>query len=122
VQKLKVKDLSPRKRSDVTVKVVNIGQPRSVVGLDGSTRQVTDVLVGDETGSILMSLWGDQASKVSVGKVITITNGYVSVVRGSMRLTLGREGQMKESTEQIAQVDTKNNLSDLKVEERRRRF
>ena len=92
------------------------------MGLDGSTRQVTDVLVGDETGSILMSLWGDQASKVSVGKVITITNGYVSVVRGSMRLTLGREGQMKESTEQIAQVDTKNNLSDLKVEERRRRF
>ncbi|GGU01725.1 hypothetical protein GCM10007116_18630 [Sulfodiicoccus acidiphilus] len=115
---MKVKELAPRRRADVTVKVINVGQPRTVVGMDGNSRQVTDVLVADETGSILMSLWGNDASKVSVGKVISITNGYVSVVRGSMRLTLGREGQMREIQADV-KPNTENNLSDLKVESRR---
>lgn len=120
---LKVRELSPRRRADVTVKVVNVGEPRTVTGRDGSTHRVSDVLVGDETGSIIMSLWDDDIGKVSAGKTVEIRNGFVAVHRGSMRLTLGREGQMQDSSFQIGEVNTQNNLSERTVEDRpRRRF
>lgn len=119
---MKVKDLAPRKRADVVVKVVNVGEKRNVIGKDGSSHQVMDVLVGDETGSILMSVWDSNIPKVTQGKVFAIEDGFVSVHRGSMRLTLGREGKLVE-TQGTFEVNTQNNLSDKVVEEEpRRRF
>ena len=120
VLKLKVKELAPKMRADVTVKVINIGESRSVIGKDGSLHKVTDVLVGDESGTIIMSLWDEKVNKVSEGKVINIKNGFVSLHRGSMRLTLGREGEIRESNVEIGEVNNKVNLSDKVFEERRR--
>jgi replication factor A1 len=120
VLKLKVKELAPKMRADVTVKVINIGESRSVIGKDGSPHKVTDVLVGDESGTIIMSLWDEKVNKVSEGKVINIKNGFVSLHRGSMRLTLGREGEIRESNVEIGEVNNKVNLSDKVFEERRR--
>jgi replication factor A1 len=39
------------------VRVVKAEGPRSVSGRDGMTRRVADALVGDETGSMVMTLW-----------------------------------------------------------------
>ncbi|ABP94633.1 hypothetical protein HA72_0456 [Metallosphaera sedula] len=117
---MKVKDLEPRRRADVTVKVVSLGEKRNVIGKDGSSHQVMDVLVGDETGSILMSVWDSNIQKVSQGKVFAIEDGFVSVHRGSMRLSLGRTGKMVE-TQGTFEVNTQNNVSNRVVEEEPRR-
>jgi len=121
---MKVNELQPRKSATVTVKVVSKGEPKQVMGKDGSPHKVADILVGDETGSILFSLWDNDIDKVSEGDVLNITDGYVTVVRGSMRLSLGRQGKMEKSDENIENVNTENNLSNKKVEEgpRPRRF
>ena len=121
---MKVNELQPRKNATVTVKVVSKGEPKQVIGKDGSPHKVADILVGDETGSILLSLWDENIEKVSEGDVLNITDGYVTVVRGSMRLSLGRQGKMEKSNENIGNVNTENNLSNRKVEEgpRPRRF
>jgi replication factor A1 len=115
--KMKVSELKPRASATVTVKVLKLGETKQVTNKDGSLHKVSDVLVGDETGSILMSLWDDNIGKVNENDVIDINNGYVSVVRGSMRLTLGREGKMEKSSQSIENVNTENNLSDRKVED-----
>ncbi len=114
---MKVSELKPRASATVTVKVLKLGETKQVTNKDGSLHKVSDVLVGDETGSILMSLWDDNIGKVNENDVIDINNGYVSVVRGSMRLTLGREGKMEKSSQSIENVNTENNLSDRKVED-----
>ncbi|MCY0849703.1 single-stranded DNA-binding protein [Sulfuracidifex metallicus] len=114
---MKVSELKPRASATVTVKVVKLGEPKQVTNKDGSLHKVSDVLVGDETGSILMSLWDDNISKVNENDVIEVNNGYVSVVRGSMRLTLGREGKMEKSSQNIENVNTEKNLSDQKIED-----
>jgi replication factor A1 len=119
VVKMKVNELKPRAGATVTVKVVSVGEPKQVMNKDGSTHNVADVLVGDETGSILFSLWDDNIGKVAAGDVLDITNGYVSIVRGSMRLTLGRDGKMEKSTKNIENVNTENNLSNKTVEDTR---
>lgn len=119
---MKVNELSPRRRADVTVKVVSVSEPRDVTSKDGSSHRVADAVVADETGSIIMSLWDDNIDKVKEGMVVQVSDGFVNVFKGSMRLTLGREGKITESTTKIENPNTNNNMSDRQVEEPERRF
>jgi len=43
VLEIESKGTCPKMRADVTVKVINIGESRSVIGKDGSLHKVTDV-------------------------------------------------------------------------------
>jgi len=114
----KIETLQPYAKSvNVKAKVVNVGEVR-VVSM--GERKVADVLVGDETGCILMTVWDDDTTAYAEGDVVKITNGYVSVFRGSMRLSAGKYGASEKIEEDIAEVNAENNLSDREVEERRR--
>lgn len=118
---MQVKDLAPGANvDDLVVKVVSVGEARSVEGRDGFRHRVADVLVGDETGTILMTLWDKNIDVVRPGAVMRIRNGFVGTYRGSMRLNLGREGIMSEANVNIDNVNTSNNLSDRVVEDRPR--
>lgn len=110
---LKVKELTPETKSvNVTVKVVSIGEPEAVPARGGGVRHVTEAKVGDETASVIMSLWEKQGEGISEGIVLRIENGYVSLVRGHMRLNVGKYGRMNPSDTDIAEVNTEENLSD----------
>lgn len=119
---VKVETLDPESRQvNVTVKVVSKSEARETVSRrDGSTHRVVDALVGDETGSVYLTLWDDNIDRVNEGDTISIKNGYVSLFRGSMRLNIGRYGSLETSSEAMGQVNTDNNLSNKVFEERRR--
>jgi len=121
---VKVESLNPRSRQlNLTVKVVSKGEVRETVSRrDGSAHRVADVLVGDETGSVYMTLWDDNIDKVKEGDVIDVKNGYVSLFRGSMRLNVGRFGSFEASAGTVGEVNEKNNLSEKTYEEERRYF
>lgn len=111
---LKVKDLSPETKSvNLTVKVVSVGEPEAVPSRGGGVRHVTEAKVGDETATVVMSLWEKQAEGVSEGSVLRIENGYVSLVRGHMRLNVGKYGRMNVSNASIEAVNTEENLSEV---------
>jgi replication factor A1 len=115
---VKIESLQPYGRSvNAKVKIVNVGEVRVV---SRGERRVADALVGDETASILLTLWDDEIERFSEDDVVDISNGYVSVFRGSMRLTAGRYGTITKIEEEIPEVNTDNNLSDREVEERQR--
>jgi len=106
---------------NLTVKVVSKSEIRETISRsDGSSHRVADALVGDETGSIYMTLWDDNIDKVKEGDIIDIKNGYVSLFKGSMRLNIGRFGSFEASQGTVTEVNEKNNLSDKKFEEERR--
>nr|MDO8134533.1 hypothetical protein [Candidatus Njordarchaeum guaymaensis] len=119
---MKIGELSERSRQvNVVAHVSNVSPAREVSSrADGSTHKVAEALVGDETGSILLTLWDDAISKVSEGKNVQIKNGYVSVFKGSMRLNIGRFGQVLDTDAEVASVNTENNLSERVVEQPRR--
>ncbi|MBS7248030.1 MAG: hypothetical protein QXW47_04990 [Candidatus Jordarchaeales archaeon] len=108
-----VNELNPAsRRVNLKVKVVNVSDVREVVSRrDGSVHKVAEALVGDKTGSILLTLWDDAISEVSPGSSMMIKNGYVSLFRGQMRLNLGRYGNIETIEEEI-EANTDNNLSD----------
>ncbi len=122
-EEVKVENLDPNsRRVNVTVKIVSKGEPRETVSrMDGSTHNVVDALVGDETGCLLMSLWDDNIEKVKEGDVIDLKNGYVSLFKGSMRLNVGRYGSFEASETKIEEVNSENNLSEKQFEQPRRR-
>lgn len=119
---VKVEKLTPSSREvNTIVKVVSKSPIRNVTGRDYSVRRVADALVGDETGCIFLTLWDDNIDKINEEATISITNGYVNLFRGNMRLNIGRYGSFELLEESpIAEVNTGNNLSDKRYEQERR--
>lgn len=119
---VKVETLSPNSRGvNTIVKVVSKGEIRSVTGRDYSVRRVADVLVGDETGCLYMTLWDDKIDAINEEATLSITNGYINLFRGNMRLNIGKYGSYELVEDSpITEVNTENNLSDKKYEQERR--
>lgn len=112
-----VKDMTETSKNvNATLKVIEIGEVKDIQSRFGDKR-VCEVKVADATGSILLSLWDDQIGKIAVGDTISIQNGYISVVRNSMRLNIGKYGKMLLSEEALPEVNTEPNVSDKHVEQ-----
>ncbi len=122
----KVEALRPNSKSvNMLVKVVSVGAPKEIPSkMGGPARNVTEAIVGDETGTVIMSLWDDQSSDVTDGQLIGISNGYVTLVRGHMRLNVGRYGTKGKAEGSIENVRTDVDVSakEYPMPERRRRF
>jgi replication factor A1 len=119
---VKIETLTPNSRGvNTIVKVVSKGEVRSVTGRDYSVRRVADALVGDETACVYMTLWDDKIDAINEDATLRITNGYVNLFRGNMRLNIGKYGSYEVLEESpITEVNTENNLSDKRYEQERR--
>ncbi|MFH0715146.1 MAG: single-stranded DNA-binding protein [Candidatus Diapherotrites archaeon] len=111
---MEISNLRPfAKRVDLVVKVLNKGEVREVTSKnDNSQHKVTEALVGDATGTILMTLWDDMIEKVEVGKSYKIGNAYTSLFKQSLRINIGRYGTLEESEAPVEAVDETNAVSD----------
>jgi len=122
---VKVGELNPSSRAvNVVAKVVSKSETREVpVGRDGQAHRVSDALVGDETGSVYLTLWDDNIDKVKEGETISVKNGYVNLFRGNIRLNIGKYGKLETSEKPIeGEVNTENNVSNKVYEQERRPF
>jgi replication factor A1 len=117
---IKVEDLKTyTRRANLRVKIVSKSEPKNVISRRyGSTHQVAEALVGDETGCILLNLWDEDIGRFRVGDVIQIRNSYVKLFRGSMRLNIGKYGEAEMLEEEMAEVNTENNLSERQFPKR----
>ncbi|MGC8496100.1 MAG: OB-fold nucleic acid binding domain-containing protein [Candidatus Micrarchaeia archaeon] len=79
----------------IQAKVVNKDEPREVVTKYGKRLSVANITLQDDTGSIAMSLWGNDIDNVNVGDVIEVSNGYVNEFRGTPQLSTGKFGKIK---------------------------
>ena len=120
---VKIKDLTPQsKRVDVLAKVLEVSEPKDIPGKFGNARKVAEATIADETASIVLSLWDAQIGTVAKDDVVEIKNGYVSLVRGHMRLNVGKYGQLVKSEKTIESPSTAMNMSDKEFEQERRSF
>lgn len=70
-------------------------EPREVVTKYGKRLNVANVTLKDDTGSIVLSVWGKDIETVAVGDKIKVTNGYVSEFRGTPQLSAGKWGKIE---------------------------
>jgi len=122
VQFITVEELKPNSKNvNLKVKVVSKTEPREVVSkISGETLRVAEALVGDETASILLTLWNEDIDNLKDGGIYQINNGYVTLFKGSMRLNTGKYGSIEEiASEDFGAVNSDKNLSDQVFEQPR---
>ncbi|MCW4050218.1 MAG: single-stranded DNA-binding protein [Candidatus Bathyarchaeota archaeon] len=116
------------RRVNLVAKVVEMGEAREVSSSsDGQLHRVAEALIGDETGTVLLTLWDENVDRFTVGDVVVVDNGYAGTFRGRLRLNIGRYGMVDKTTTEITEVDTSNNMSekefgDSRYRQRGRRF
>ena len=117
---MKIEEITPEsKQINVMAKIVNVGEPREIPSRFGPSRKVADALIGDETGSVVLSLWEDQINQLSKDDIVKIENGYVSFVKsktnpakGHIRLNIGKYGKIEKLADGVSAVKEEINLSD----------
>ena len=91
---MKIVELKPgMRRVDVSGKIVKIDGPRDVQTKFGPG-QVATATLQDDSGTVKVTLWNENISKVSVDDNVQIENGYVDSFRGELQLNVGRYGKL----------------------------
>jgi ssDNA-binding replication factor A large subunit len=99
-RRLEIKNIVPKIRDlKVTGRVVRIFESKEFKGKDGKKGKVASLILGDETGSIRLSLWDDQTDildRVKPGMAIEAFGAYTKENSvGGMELRLGNRGGVK---------------------------
>jgi ssDNA-binding replication factor A large subunit len=79
----------------ITATVVQKSEPREVVTKFGKRVSVANITLKDDSGTITMSLWGDDINTVGVGDQLEVSNSYVGEFRGTPQLSTGKFGKIK---------------------------
>ena len=81
----------------ITGKIDSVGEPRTVNLKAGGTNDVADAIISDESGSIKLSLWGDDINKVRAGDRVSIENGYINTFKGENSINIGKFGKLNKA-------------------------
>ncbi|HZB79822.1 MAG TPA: OB-fold nucleic acid binding domain-containing protein [Nitrososphaera sp.] len=93
---MKIGELKSGMRNvSVTGKVESVSEPRTVNLKAGGTNTVADARISDETGSIKLSLWGDDINKIQPGDTVSVENGYINTFKGEDSINVGKFGSLK---------------------------
>lgn len=96
--KLKIKDILAGMRNVETVgKVTNVFDVRQFQRKDGSESKVGAFVIGDETGTIRIACWGDQAdhiAKINKDDVVKIASAYARDNQGRRELHLNENSKI----------------------------
>jgi ssDNA-binding replication factor A large subunit len=92
---LKIAEVEPGKNvDDLVVRIISIAPAKIVKTRAGRKTMLKEVLIADETGSSILSLWGfNEGNDLSAGMVIKIVDGWAKEWRGQIQLSLGRSGK-----------------------------
>lgn len=92
---MKLSDVEPGKSiSDLIVRIISIAPPRIIQTRAGRKTMLKEVLVADDSGSAILSLWGfNEGNDLSAGMVIKIEDGWAKEWQGKVQLSLGRSGK-----------------------------
>ncbi|PSP63012.1 replication factor A [Halobacteriales archaeon QH_8_64_26] len=110
-------------RSDVTVDgvVLDTGTVRTFDRDDGSEGRVANLALGDETGRIRVTLWGEKADRVSdlaAGATVEVIDGYVRERNGDLELHIGSRGTIEGIESDVEYVPETTPIGDLEIGQR----
>jgi replication factor A1 len=93
---VKIEDLRVgMKNVNVIAEVLETSAPSKVRTQFRDNALVSNAVIGDETGKILLCLWDQQVHAVSVGECIEVMNAHVALFKGDKQLRLGKHGRIK---------------------------
>ncbi|MHA1925211.1 MAG: hypothetical protein ACXABV_11235 [Candidatus Thorarchaeota archaeon] len=108
-----ISELTPSSRSvSVLLRIISMSQTRQVRSNKTSRKHlVQDVVTGDSTARINMTLWDEDADSLQEGHTYILIKGYVREYDECMCLLRSRLGKFKESNRHIETVNESVDMS-----------
>ena len=85
---------------------------------DGSEGKVSNLVLGDSTGRVRVTLWDEQAdlaTEIEPGTTVEVVDGYVRERDGSLELHVGNRGAVEEVDEEVEYVPESTPIEDLEI-------
>ena len=93
---MKIAEIKPdAKDVSVTGKITDIYEPRTVNTKFGYKTQVATAVLEDETGTILLPLWGKKIQEFKINDSVEIVGAYVTEFKGDLQLNVPKNGEIK---------------------------
>ncbi|AWR96673.1 single-stranded DNA-binding protein [Acidianus sulfidivorans JP7] len=90
---------------NVSGRVLQVGEQKVVQTRNGQ-RTIREVILGDDTGRVKLTLWGNQGDNIKEGQVIKVENGWTTAFKGQVQLNAGSKSKISEGEEEgIPQAD-----------------
>ena len=108
--------------SDVTVqgRVLDTDSVRTFDRDDGSQGKVANLVIGDETGRVRVTMWDDRAEQVETidpDSTVEVVDGYVRERDGTLELHVGDRGAIEEIDEEVRYVPDVTDVAALEIGE-----
>ncbi|MDY6819735.1 MAG: single-stranded DNA binding protein [Halobacteriales archaeon] len=87
---------------------------------DGSEGRVSNLVLGDETGRIRVTLWDEMADRVETlaeGQSIEVVDGYVRERDGDLELHVGDRGTIEELDEDVTYVPDSTPIEAVEIDQ-----
>jgi len=96
---LKIYDLKPgMRRVDIEVEVLEVSEPMEITMSGDLRREILELMVKDETGSMTLVLWDDTIiHDLKSGDKLQIKNGFVTSYEGVWRINVGKYGEIRKT-------------------------
>ncbi len=109
-------------RSDVDLRgrVLDTEPIRTFDRDDGTEGRVANLVLGDETGRVRVTLWDDQADlteEFDPGESVEVVDGYVRERDGDLELHVGNQGTVERIDEPVEYVPDTTDIADVEMDE-----
>jgi len=92
---IKIEDLRVgMKKINVSAEVVEVAEPSKVHTQFRDNAIVSNAVIQDDTGRILLCLWDQQINTIHSGDCIEVKNAHVAMFKGERQLRLGKNGSI----------------------------
>lgn len=93
---MKINELKPAMNNvNIKAKIAELKEPREVMTKFGSAINLVEATLEDDSGTIKLTLWGDQSEGLEEGSEVEITKGFTKEFRDELQLGIGRGGSIK---------------------------
>lgn len=116
---VKIEDITAESGSvNFVARVVSVFDTKEFTRNDGTIGRVGNIIVGDETGKIKVTLWDNMADlikteKVKAGQTLQIS-GYAKQGYSGVEVNIGNNGVLTESEEEIDVSASSQKIKDVK--------
>jgi replication factor A1 len=90
-----ISDLKPGRVVTFDATVAKLDAPKAIEQRSGSTTQVRNGVLKDETGEVSIVLWGRETELVTLGDKVRVVDGWVKEYKGRPEVSLGRGGRIE---------------------------
>ncbi|ELY84282.1 single-stranded DNA binding protein [Natrinema altunense] len=87
---------------------------------DGSEGKVSNLVLGDSTGRVRVTLWDEQAdlaTELEAGTTVEVIDGYVKDRDGSLELHVGNRGTVEEIDATVEYVPENTPIEDVEIDQ-----